>query len=792
MKTSTGWHIPTIAYMAYVLSVVAAWFGHRIAESEFLRSYVYLGVFLSVGAAFPLIVVTVFNRLRSVRWEEWSPMNQRTMVFLSLPLATGLAAALHLGLGRTVNNIALGGEVRTGRFNDFFFTTVFLSFVVLGIVLLSRFVESYRSRTGPSIAERLRIPPLARLVIKQGLSACFILWIVSWTNYANWSRPIQYRLTRPDYHWEADPRVITVPVESFGLGHTQYLKIIHSICGDLAKAGAKVIVVPLPGTLARTDGQIDALRRISNLGNIVFAMSPELGPEIKNPGDLPLATVQHPTRRKAPVTWGVISAQAMENYGDADRYYPLTFTEEDTSVYVPDAALVAAGIFLGTDATHGARIDNRTLFLGTYRTGLREDQSAPVFMRYYPYSSRFPKAFVDPVTDSLSYYIWTTKYTGAFPNEMAPLVRGAIVTLEPGHQITGMLRYGWSATNQILQILDQSETHPLDRYSVAISFGAMMVVLLLLIALPSWLGPLVGFAFAFYQPFLYHWLAIHTGYLVEIVPPTLATFIAVILFAMIQAIHDRGILQRKERKRILEELQTAHDMQMGLMPADDPSVPGFDISGRCIPTYEVGGDYFDYIWLDEEKTKFGIALADVSGKAMKAAMTAVMTSGMVYREISSRESPRTILTRINRPLYLKTDRYTFTAMSFAVIDIHSKTLSFSNAGQMAPLIVRNGEVQTLKVEGARLPLGVQEVIEYGETSVQLASGDLLILFTDGLTETMNAHSELFGFDRLHSIAATCGGRTSKQVVDLIISEAQKFAGSADQHDDMTLVTLKVA
>jgi len=248
----------------------------------------------------------------------------------------------------------------------------------------------------------------------------------------------------------------------------------------------------------------------------------------------------------------------------------------------------------------------------------------------------------------------------------------------------------------------------------------------------------------------------------------------------------------RERKFVEMELRTAHDTQMGLMPTSDPSVSGFDISGLCVPAEEVGGDYFDYIWLNRQKTKFGIAIADVSGKSMKAALTAVMTSGMVYREIGQNQSPKEILRDINRPMYLKTDRRIFTAMSFAVIDLKQKTMKFSNAGQMRPLIIREGKMESLNVQGAHLPLGMAEDVDYRETLLRLRKGDTVVFYTDGIPEAMNAKREMFGFERLEVLVKTGSpSLSSRQLAMMIVENVASFTGPIVQNDDMTVVVLKV-
>jgi hypothetical protein len=249
--------------------------------------------------------------------------------------------------------------------------------------------------------------------------------------------------------------------------------------------------------------------------------------------------------------------------------------------------------------------------------------------------------------------------------------------------------------------------------------------------------------------------------------------------------------EAKARATVEAELKTAHDMQMGLMPREDPKIKGFDISGTCVPAREVGGDYFDYVWLDRKKSKVGIAIADVSGKAMKAAITAVMTSGMIYREIENNDTPRSILKNINRPMYLKTDRQVFTAMSFSVIDIKKKTLTFSNAGQSQPILLRDSHLTYIKVKGARLPLGVMAEQDYKEATLKLKSGDILLFYTDGLPEATDADHQLLGFEAMEQELVRCQSSSAGEIVSRMTELVNRHTGKTEQHDDMTVVVVRV-
>ncbi len=256
--------------------------------------------------------------------------------------------------------------------------------------------------------------------------------------------------------------------------------------------------------------------------------------------------------------------------------------------------------------------------------------------------------------------------------------------------------------------------------------------------------------------------------------------------------YRRKLEARLEKERIVNELKAAHEMQMGLMPTAAPQVAGFDIAGICQPAEAVGGDFFDYFWLDFDKNQFGLMLVDVSDKAMKGAMTAVMTSGMVSAEIGHNRSPHAIMQNINRAMYWKTPANAFTAMLFATINPITKILRFANAGLTRPLLRRGGEMIYLKVDGAHFPLGIQEEVNYQEAELALQSGDVLVFYTDGLPEAMNTKEELFDYPRLERLLRPLPDTLSAaEIIDALAQKVQSFTGNAERHDDMTIVVVRV-
>jgi sigma-B regulation protein RsbU (phosphoserine phosphatase) len=250
--------------------------------------------------------------------------------------------------------------------------------------------------------------------------------------------------------------------------------------------------------------------------------------------------------------------------------------------------------------------------------------------------------------------------------------------------------------------------------------------------------------------------------------------------------------RRLKTVRLTTELQAAHNAQMSIMPHGDPKVQGFDISGVCIPASEVGGDFFDYFWLDEKETRFGLAVGDVSGKAMDAAMIAVMSSGMIASNADESFSPRETMTRLNRPLYAKTREYAFTALWLGALDVATRTFAFTNAGIVDPLLKSGQLVIPLMSAGPRLPLGSIKGTVYEEKNITLNQGDVLVLFTDGVTDARNNDRDFYEYENLKKLLEKMDAVSlpAREIKDRIVEDVRRFMGATPQYDDMTVVVVK--
>jgi serine phosphatase RsbU (regulator of sigma subunit) len=251
-------------------------------------------------------------------------------------------------------------------------------------------------------------------------------------------------------------------------------------------------------------------------------------------------------------------------------------------------------------------------------------------------------------------------------------------------------------------------------------------------------------------------------------------------------------LERGQRETLQTELRLAHDVQVSLMPKENPSLPGFEIAGMSMPATEVGGDLYDFLPLGEEAARFGVSVVDVSGKGMQAAMAAVFTSGAYASEAKESRSPAAILSRVNRAVYHHSRRGHFVSFLLAGIDTTTRVVHYANAGQTKPLLCSFGNVSWLEVDGVHFPLGAQPETTYKESTIQLASGDILCLLTDGFTDAMNVSHEPFGTERLEEFfkRPDLTALTAGEILSVLGDEVRRHTGDAPQHDDMTMVVIR--
>jgi hypothetical protein len=255
----------------------------------------------------------------------------------------------------------------------------------------------------------------------------------------------------------------------------------------------------------------------------------------------------------------------------------------------------------------------------------------------------------------------------------------------------------------------------------------------------------------------------------------------------------RHVKRISERERMQKELEIARNVQVGLLPKTSPKISGFDISGTCLPAKEVGGDYFDFVKLGP--SKLGIAVGDVSGKGVPAAIYMTLTKGILQSNAEENISPKIVLNKVNKLLYRTIEKNSFVSMFYAILDTDSKELTYARAGHNPGIVVSQSDGDSTLLTAEGIALGLEEGTVFDKTlqenTIDIRTGDTLVFYTDGIVEAMNEQLNEFGEDKFLDIVAKNRNLTSSQMINLIINEVKEFASNYPQNDDITLVVIKV-
>ena len=257
--------------------------------------------------------------------------------------------------------------------------------------------------------------------------------------------------------------------------------------------------------------------------------------------------------------------------------------------------------------------------------------------------------------------------------------------------------------------------------------------------------------------------------------------------------------QAAEKKRLEEELRIAHEIQMSLLPQGPLVMSGLSVTALCVPAREVGGDYYDFLPLDDHR--LGVLIADVSGKGTSAALYMAELKGLMLSLSEIHSSPRELLLSVNRIIAHHLDARSFITMTYAIIDLRARTMTYARAGHTPLIYVPSpapggrSRVQILAPDGLVLGLKIDngEMFErlLQEETIPLGPGDLYLFFTDGISEAMNQYDDCFGESRLGQLVETHAHLPSDELRERVLREISAFVGDAPQHDDMTMILLKV-
>lgn len=249
----------------------------------------------------------------------------------------------------------------------------------------------------------------------------------------------------------------------------------------------------------------------------------------------------------------------------------------------------------------------------------------------------------------------------------------------------------------------------------------------------------------------------------------------------------RLLAQSVETKLFEEELKIARKIQTQMLPGEPPLLAGFEVFGVTVPSRQVGGDYYDFVRIDEHR--FGLVVADVSGKGIPASILSASLQATVYSSTDAHTNPVEMMARLNRLLYRNTSAAEFATAFYAVVDLATGRVRYANAGHDFPFVVANGGASQLPESG--LVLGCVQDYQYVESTCDIPAGGALVVFTDGVTDSESRAGDYYGAGRLRTVLEADRTASAREVCRRVIEDVRRF-GDGENQDDLTLVVLKRA
>ncbi len=264
--------------------------------------------------------------------------------------------------------------------------------------------------------------------------------------------------------------------------------------------------------------------------------------------------------------------------------------------------------------------------------------------------------------------------------------------------------------------------------------------------------------------------------------------LAIIAAQSAQVVENARLNEReKQLLKMQEEVRLAAKIQADLLPKEAPSISGYDIAGQSIPAQVVGGDYYDFIPMDE--SRIAICLGDVTGKGLPASLLMANVQATLRSQSFIHTAAKNCIERSNAFLYQSTSAEKFVTLFYGVLDFKNHSLCFSNAGHDHPFLFQQDQ-QPIRLKTGGIMLGMMETFPFEEETLLLSDNALFVMYSDGIAEAMNTNQEQFGEQRVAEVVQAHRHLPATEIVDALMRAAKTHAGAAPQSDDMTIVVLK--
>ena len=243
-----------------------------------------------------------------------------------------------------------------------------------------------------------------------------------------------------------------------------------------------------------------------------------------------------------------------------------------------------------------------------------------------------------------------------------------------------------------------------------------------------------------------------------------------------------------KQERVRREIQLAQEIQKTFLPEKLPQIPGWEIGVRWRPALQVGGDFYDAIPIGEHQ--LGLVVADVSDKGLPAALTMTVARTLIHAAAQSSNSPAETLQQVNRMLTESSHEGLFVTVFYAILDVETGELVYTNAGHNLPLLLRKNNNQVIWLEKGTMPLGVQPALALENKTLQIRPGDHLVMYTDGVTEARSPVDAIFGEGRLYGLLKTYSSQADLPLIEMLDSKLLEFQANALPSDDVTIYVIK--